>query len=465
MLSKINVFNYLSVVIVFMLSTIAFYYGYKVHSSIIRADEWRFLQIYLIPLYDGTFSWKMLFADQHGNFLDGLIFIANALYFDLTGDLFFYIGIFSKISIFIIIAFILNDNFNDNKLFYAFSLLVIGTTFFSLKGTMEYQWPLVTRAYLFLLMFVVILYFTDKYLKQEDKSIKNIIAIFVFSILLSISIKTASLILIGSIMGLLGVLAIVDRHNRRKFLTIISLFVLTIVLIKIFWYIFVIDTSREVSNKIDFSLFSIVSFFQSYGLALLSGLVNIEILNKKFEPNNIILFSYLYLIIYLFVMFYSIKKKTYEKTLVPLAMMAYPLLFILGVLIYRYFPIQDKINWLIVSPRYIKSYEFGAVGLLWNILLIYDKVKLDRWKNNMLISLGFLFILINIYYMYFSYKTSNAFVKAFSNADEKIYYYAGDKDSLPKWLKGGYFSDEKVDFLKKHKLNIFSDKYNMIDKR
>jgi len=460
MLSKINVFNYLSVVIVFMLSTIAFLYGEKVHSSFVRSDEWRFIDVYLVPLYEGVFSWKYLFMDQHSSSIDGILFIINALYFNLTGDLFFYVGIISKILILILLTLVIKKNFKNNSIFCLFALLLIGTTFFSLKATMEYQWPLVTRFSFFVLLFLMAFYFIDKIIQKNNNTVKYFIYIYLILIILLLAHKSGATIMISSAIALMVALLIFNKENRTKYVYLILLFFAAFLTIKLFWIIFSIEQSHSVNSKINFYNFSIMSFMESYVLALLSGFVKIEFLKKNLEISTLLFLGYTYGLIYFIVIFYSMKFKTYEKSTIPLILMFYPLLFILGVLLYRYFPVYGEVNWLVISPRYIKTYELGTVGLLWNILLIYDKVKLDRWKNNMLISLGFLFILINIYYMYFSYKTSNAFVKAFSNADEKFYYYAGDKDSLPKWLKGGHFSDEKVQFLKKNNLNIFNENYN-----
>jgi len=457
---KNNIYNLSAILIVSALSVMAFYYGEKVHSSFIRADEWRFLEIYLMPIYDGTFFWKNLFADVHGNFLDGILFIANAVYFDLTGDLFFYVGIISKILIFVLFAIVLKNNFVDKPNYYIFALLIIGTAFFSLKGTVEYQWPLVTRVYLFILMFLSVLYFLDKYLKSNLRSLTILLSILTISFLLLLSIKTAGLILLGSLIGLLFILSMIDTEKRIKFFDLIGILILAIVLIKISWTLLSLDTSNEVSNKINLNTFSIASFIESYALALFSGLIRIEIFVKDFTMSTVLVFAYIYLMVYFITIFYSIKLKTYTKTIIPLALMFYPLLFILGVLLYRYSPVTGQINWFVASPRYFSTYELGLIGLLWNLLLIFYGLKTDKFKSIIFYFLGFFFILVNIHYMDYSFKTSRSFIKAFSNADEKLYHYTGDQASLPKWLKGGSFSDEKVEFLKENNLNVFNDKYN-----
>lgn len=70
----------LSFLIILVLLCNAIYYGYINHSSIIRADQWRFIELYLYPIYDHSFEFKLLWSDHHPNALIALLFMGFFLF-------------------------------------------------------------------------------------------------------------------------------------------------------------------------------------------------------------------------------------------------------------------------------------------------------------------------------------------------------------------------------------------------
>lgn len=452
--------NVITLIIVFCLSAIAFYYGYVTHSSFVRADEWRFIEIYLMPVYDGTFTWRDLFSDHHAVPLDGVLFILNALWFDLSGDLFFYVGIVCKILFFIMLVLLVRNSFEKSGLYYILTILLLGTVWFSLKSQVEYAWPLVTRANLWFLLYLYILYLIDLYLKNNDKNNKILAYIFIASFALIIINKDIATLMLGAVLSITVVILIL-KDKKQDTLKLIFALVIVFVFYKLFWYGFGLDNLQQYQNsiKLDFDKFSFIAFFDSYALALLSGLVKIEFLKQTTNDALILSLGYFVLIIYTATILYAIKNKIYVKTLIPLAFMIFPLFYILGVLLFRYMPVNDEINWLITSPRFIKIYEVGIIGMFWNLILLYDKKQTEKKPSFILYAFIVLVVVINVLTITNSLKNSKSIVAINKNVEGQLLNYQGEQALIPKWARGSYFSDEKLEFLKKHKLNIFSENY------
>ncbi|MBU1884499.1 hypothetical protein KKB80_09620, partial [bacterium] len=143
--------TYIKVAIIFLISLIllwtfsAVYFGYDAHSSVIRADQWRFLRIYLAPIYNGTFEFRDLWCDEHPNAFKAVIFILNAKLFDLSISLFFYVGIISKVLFIYLFVYLLNTTLTSvTMLNRALISLIFVSIYFSIKTINEYTLPLIT---------------------------------------------------------------------------------------------------------------------------------------------------------------------------------------------------------------------------------------------------------------------------------------------------------------------------------
>lgn len=163
---SLRITKYLTVFVVIAFFANAFYYGYETHHTIIRADLWRFIELYLMPYYNGTFELKMLWSDHHPNPISAILFILSAEYFDLTVSLYYYVGIISKIFFMAFFLYLMDKSIErKSPLLYLMMMLVV-SIFFSLKSHAEYTTSLVTFGNFWMLLSLTVLYIVDKVLKK-----------------------------------------------------------------------------------------------------------------------------------------------------------------------------------------------------------------------------------------------------------------------------------------------------------
>ena len=446
-------------IIVFVFIINAIYFGWTIHSSYIRADQWRFIELYLYPLYDNSFEFKMLWSDHHPEPLIASLFILSEKYFDLTVNLYFYVGIIGKAFFIILFLFLVNKSLKNVGLI--FNLLVyvlIVSTFLSLKSINEYAWSLVTLGNFWLFILLVGAYYLSNIYKEIN--IKNSsLLLFILACLLVFS-KDLAIIYIGSIIGTLLLVLFIDKRYG-KFLEVMFIVLLSFLIYKIF-YIY-IDVEQKYTNSILFDInnFNIIGIIQSYSIGLLSGVLQIQFLKDiGFENTTILYIGYVILLLYVMVIIIYIKLRLYNISLIPIIFMLFTLVFITAVILYRFYPSADIINWVIASPRYTKLYEIGIISMFWAIAIIIKTALFNKILIKTIILMVSVLILINIY----AIKTSWDFSKYVVNTNKKIEkelfsYVNGNDNKIPKFVRGGFFSEEKVEFLKKYKLNVFSDNY------
>lgn len=450
---KLNKNNFIKYFIFFVITLIilnAVFFGFEVHSKYIRSDMWRYVEMYLYPIYqNGNFNWRLLWEDQHSQPLTALTFIINSLYFNLSINLFFYIGIVSKILVGILLIWISNKVLLNYKWKYIVFLVII-LHFFSIRSVVEYGWPLVLRANLWYFIMLIILLMVDK---------KNLKIFFLLTFLLVFINKSFSLVFIIALSFVLIIIYLIEKKNYI-FKYIILMFI-AILSLKIFFLLFDIQPHSP-TFKFNINNLSLKNYIDFFSLGLASGVINVMYFKKIFGEEFVKVFGYIYFAFYIFIIIFYFKLKLYKKTIVPISLMFFSLSFILAVSLFRYFP-NEKNLWLIVSPRYTKAFEIGFIGFYLSFVLILLNINfsyLKRVKNLIILLFSLFMIFVNIYNIIQAWRMKPYIIRAQKKAQEEIYKnYFNPKIIPPKFAVGKSFSHKKVEFLYKYKLNVFSNNY------
>ncbi len=455
--SKIEKKTFLIISMLIVFSFIALYFGLLVHTSIIRADQWRFIDLYIYPIVKNTFDLSLLWNDHHPQPLTAILFIWSKKYFDLTINMYFYVGIIGKILFISFFTYLLNKSTQMSVIKTLIILLVI-STFLSLKSFNEYGWPLVTLSNIWLFILLVLFFYIDKLYKNFN--ISDYLIVYILITFLLIMVKDTAIIYIASLFSILLLISLIDKQYN-KIISYILVLTMSFTTFKLFF--FLIEVQEDFSNKLLFNLetFNILGACNSYAIALLSGLLKVESL-KEIDLNEytILTIAYLVTFLYLLTIIYYVKNKIYKVTLVPLSFMIGTLTFITAVVMYRFYPDSSAIQWAVVSPRYTKIYEVGIISMFWSLLLISNKKIFSNLQKKIFIIIILIIVIMNIYYIFSAFHFSKYLINSNIKSEKALQDYSKNReDTIPKYIRGSYFSDDKVDFLKRNHLNVFSKKY------
>lgn len=421
-------------------------YTYIAATPFIRADGWRYMDIYLIPLWNGTFEWKMLWNDIHPYPLSALLYILNVKYFGLNMMYEAIFGIIFKIAFVGLLFYLFKKSMVNKNLFYFLPILFIILSF---NSTVEYTWSLVSLVNVdFFLMFLTAAFANN--LLHRDKN-DALLIYFIFAYLSAmICDYDTNLIFSVALVLALSYIAIVSKKLRSKALFLLSILVFILFIFKIF-LIFVIDykASNLIANfSILFNLkFIVISFVQSVG----ASVFDFESVHKNFVNQNLLTyFSYPLALFWLGSIVIYLKKEMYKITLVPFMMVIFHLLLIGAIILYR--PTE------ITAPRYTSMYQIGMIGGIW----IYALYFMERTRFRFIfLSVLVVVSVVQLLYIPKGWNYFRSLNKITHQHIENLYnvekQQSAQADNLNKGLIGNYFSLSKLEMLKERKLNIYSE--------
>ena len=459
---KYSLLKVLTLIIIVILSVSVLLFTYLYHSEYVRADQWRFLELYIIPIYQNSFHVASLWIDHHPQPLTALLFIISAEYFHLSINLFSYIGIFSKIIFFIFFLYLLNTSITTwQQKSQSLLMIVVASIFFSLKSINEYHWGLVTLSNFWFLVLLGMYFYMDRALKYNVY--KNGIVFGLLVLCLLIGAKDfATIGLLGSAIFLLVLLLFSDK--RKKAIILFLILAVSFLLFKIFWAYLNVEPQHVSKLLFDFNSLNILGALRSLAAALLSGFVNISMLQAYgVSDTYILLTGYMVLAAYMYILFAYLKDKLFDTNSIPLLLILYLFLFIVAIFLFRFFPIGSEIDWRLASPRYTKVYEIGAIALIWAYAILFNKKKRSNFFTCILYIFGIILFILNILSVFKAWDFSKYLVSTNTKIEKSLLECFENNetcDNLPKWLTGGSFTQEKILFLQKNQLNVFYKRGN-----
>ena len=412
--------NWMNIVIVFIvflffLQTLIFTWKYA--SPFVQADDWRFISLYLKPLFNGQFQFKYLWSDPvHPQPIYAFFFVGSAKYFNLQIH---YIGraaIFSQLLLGLLItySFLKSLSATHNlKLLSILGSISLSTIVFSFIVDTPYTWPIMSFIILCSLLGVFIVFLSGYYYNsQKYIDIKMLIIIGVTTIISYISYGDWIVIFCASLLLILFFVFFLEKSKQTKILYLSSTLIISLAISYFFVFLFLREASRNInvdnsiSEFIGFWVNSPLLMLKSIGFALFSGLVNYEWFRVLFDGAKkvYVILSLFFLVSYFATLLLYFKKRIYRQTFLPPVMMVYSFLFIVSVLFFRYNPV-DHGELCLYWPRYIQYYQIGIIGYLWSLFLIVESYLTSSTRSRkpliiLIYSLTFVLLLMwaNDYY-------------------------------------------------------------------
>ena len=454
--------------IVFVITT--FYYTWVIASPYLQADDWRFVNIYLRPVYNGDFKISDLWSDGvHPMPLYATLFIWSSKYFHLQVNYIARFSIFFQMFLGLTVGYSFLNSVKTNKInsyFLIMALISINTVIFSFIVHVPYAWPLMTTLFLSSFFTVFLSSIIDRYLKsQENHGIKVFLITGLILIVFFLMFSDWAVIFSLSIITVLSVISLIERKQLNKLLKVIFVLVLSLIIGGVI-ISFLKENSRNL--HVDYTklmaliIDNPVLFFKTISVGLFSGLVNYKWVVKTLEINQLyyLFFSVVFMIAYVFVLLMFFMKKLYKKSLVPPVLMIYSLIFILSVLVFRYNPVTNG-EYCLIIPRYLQYYQVGLAGFFWGTYLLLFNTKSIKLVNKIIIpviAIILVFFWINDFRL--QLKTSGFLISKYPEVSKNIRERINDENIKVPWSIQSYMNvNSQLNFLKTNKLNIYAPNY------
>jgi hypothetical protein len=467
-LSKKNLLPFVLGGIISLFFCLTAIYTLKYTSPFCRADDWRFIKIFLMPFMKGDFDFRQLWSDPtHPDPIMAILFILNAKLFNLQmnysalGGIIFQFG-----SMIILIIGLVKSLYHKEK--DCFNILLATIIFclllFSFNYTSQYEWYLVTKNYFdYFLAFILVLLINNYAIKRkEDKTILLPILIinffhFIFSYHLAIFTNFIFYIIFI-------VIKLLDKNWNKRALTLLVIFISSFIASKVFLSFMILTGNSYQSlilNNAGLLLFNFFKTLQSVGIAYLSGIFNFEFLFKFGIPLKLWeILSFPILTLFLLDLLLFFKQRIYQKSIFPGFLMLLSIVFIGSVMLIRYNPSQSSGIWCLNVPRYVIIYQIGLIGFFWNIFLIVEDFLLKHPKAKM----GFQIFTINLlifialnwgFHLQQSLKRAQYLLQVYyPETLEKM--KNPDISIVNQTISGKKATIETLSFIKENSLNIYS---------
>ena len=465
----------ITVSVLFFSQTLIF--TWKWASPFVQADDWRFIQLYLTPLFEGHFSFKDLWADfVHPQPVYALFFVGSAKFFDLQIHYIGWAGIVFQFILAIVIAFLFLRSIKLNKHYQSLSILgfiSLSTIIFSFIVHTPYTWPIMTWCFLSSLLFILLSHFSNKYLHSglllNDK---NIIWISLMMIMANLSYGDWTLIFTISLFIVLFLLYWLEKTKRRKIINLSFILLISFLVSYLLLTFYLIEETRNNSYNMNESFLLILRnpllSIKSISVALLSGILNLRWFTSLFESakETYILIAIIFLTNYLFVLFIFFKKKLYNVSIIPATLMIYTLIYISSILVFRYNPIDNGV-FCLYWVRYVQFFQVGIIGYLWAVFLIFNTVVIEHptvRKKIMILSYSLTFILLIFWINDYKHQQNTIipwFKNIYPSASSSIRNKLIDNTVIIPGIArpNSQKINEELDFLYENKLNVFSPDY------
>lgn len=457
----IFIFFILALILVF---NIVFFTEYT-SALYVQRDGWRFIDIYLIPYYNGEFTLKTLFADPiHSQPIIAILQIVNAELFSLNMKYESYFGVFFIIITTLLIVKLLLNNLINFSLFFKFilSLCVIGVLL-SIGSIEKVTWSLLTLSYIPVFFIILISFYFNKSI-NEDILINSKLYLFTLLLIIYLIQKDSGILVTGAL-----IICLFARYflNLRKYLFFVLGFLVVFILFKLFISYLDItalpETNANPLNSIFIVFNNPLTFFHSLSVTFLSPLINFEYVvdNKLLTSEQYIFLSYIPFGLSIFIIYFFIKLKLHIKTtIIPLVIFVYSILFIIAVILFRYPPTDYNSIYLVSSLRYISTYELMVVSILWMGAIVCSSRQFSQNKNfKKLFGLVILIILmLNLYNTSMSW--NKGYYVNINNKDiiQRLINYKADT-IYPPWVHtDGKIKEAHIEFLRSHNFNVFNEK-------
>lgn len=456
---------WLTVAFVFLLVAINFHFIVNYSSGLIKADHWRHFEEILIPLEQGTTSFRLWWENHHPNPILHLyeVLVSGPVFqFDLKYDALFSLAL--HVLIFLLLwraVYKVTEGPDIYKL--ALGIIFSGFYWFSIITPHTFLWTLISLQSLGFVFGILAAVSLLNFSGSEAPAVKDTVKIFIWCTLGILLNFDYGVLFFGSILAALFLHILWNRDwelVKQAFLLTCLLGLSTYVISKVF-----IPDSVGVKMDILATVKNFVQYLWGVSTSIASGIVGENIYRPNFlavkEQYGIanIVFTCALTVVYLIAVFAALKMK--RRALILLSLLAYPGLFSLAVFMGR--ETQDFHVYL-SAPRYATNFKIGwlaAILVFFMYWRFFDLTRFMRWTSIVLASASIIF---------WSYGTLATFKvahywEASSDRSEVLLYMVGTEDvatvKLDRSITGANINYEPVvEFLLKKEYNVFSKGYD-----
>lgn len=457
-MSRPQLSSHLVWIVFFLLALNVVLFTYFNALPYVKSDGWRYIDIYLIPWNEGSLGVSGFFNDHHPAPITAGLFIINAEILGLRMDYEAMFGVlFVVLSSFVLIREMEKRNLGR------LSVITVAIITMSLVSVNVYVWSLVAISYYMPGLFgLLVLFYIDRMAKNRiglrDLSILAMV-LFLFLLMFGDSAKS----ILVPVIGVFLFAVILER--KMEYLKFVAVVVIAILLHS--EALDALGVSDNYSEKLMHgNLFgNIFTYFDEFlryiGVAFMSSWGNITYHTRNFGLSVYVIeiAGLIVLMIYLVTSYFYYQSRIYEKTKIPIILIAVALITAISGWLFRYNP---ELHQPVAAniPRYYMMYSFGLVGVIWT----WAEYLKERTTNVRFIVNGFMVILIGSHLAALSngWHVSKYIIKDIEDVSEiMISHGNGDySKDIPRHVTGANYPErykKGIKYLKDNKLNVFSD--------
>ncbi len=444
----------------------------KAASPYCRADDWRFVLLYLKPLFSENIKLQTFWSDPvHPLPVYSLLFILSTKLFNLQTAHIGWITIFSQFFMGLLIIKEAVKSFSVRTEISFFLLIPVTglcTYLFSFVSHQAYSWPLLTSLIiaLFLLM-VIVQKINHNFLSNRIYKINDYVTLSMLIVVTGLLFSDWVVIISVSLVLTMAGISIFKRDSGRYIIRTTLTIIVSVVFAHLILEFFLIPKSRGLKGyphglyEFLFSHFGIN--LKTVSVGLLTGVIDFKwFIDIGFSKNTFLSLSYWFMAFYIGIFVLYFVRHLYKFSLFPPAMMLFSLLFLASVVYYRYNPTDSDVFCLVI-PRYVIYYQIGIVGLFWSVYLLLLTPNKNSFSNVRNVVLVLVTILLFSAWLINLSKT-NKIVNYLDYKYPEVSQQIRDKKENPSievpWsCRRGWDISKQLEFLHHHKLNIFAPNY------
>lgn len=429
-------------------------YIFNIEQPVLIGDSWRYVKRFLIPFYESGLSFATIYSDAHPSPITALVFIANAVVFDLSMKVELIIGIFARVlSTGLLLWLFLRHT--DRKS--GISAIGIIVTLSAIYPMAMYQWSVHAFTNVFILIAVVYFIRIDKVLNSSDlneNSGKKFLALTLFLVFMIAVARDYAYIAIVSSSTILFILFFTSKN--RFFLYVGFTQLVFLWLGKVVYKYAGVREFGLVPDYAEKILANPMNIVNTFSLSMLSGAVPLEFINSVLGVSGTLFVAHFLVGLCMVLCVIYIRDGHWKRSSLPIFLVAFVVVFCVITITYRYLPEKRYAVWGGVPNRYIHIYSMGIVGLWWMVFEVTNSRKIWRIIGTavLLMQIGFLFT--NDVGAWKKIPARNAA----GNKNSLLVYKQGMNEAPKEQLSvyGASYPKAQLSFLRDQSLSVFSQK-------
>lgn len=458
--------RYVAILMILVAFLFYIFYIHRSAGNIVYMDQLRILDI-VDKYFSGNLKAMDLWAPylQHRIFGYRLIFLVNAIFFHLNTFFEMYLGavMLCVICIFIYLEY--------EKSFYKYCLdkkkmlifFIITCIVFGLQKWEVIVLSMGVNMYIQIILDMAIFSVLNNILTKGESLAFLLVKLSIFILLFIMFFSGAYYYAcLGSVIVILFMNIYLNKEERKKSIFLIYIVgVVSIIGLKI--YSIGMNTNNEgiyepITKQIYFLCSHFFDALKFYVLSLAGSIVGVETAEVYLNLNIMLGIGFILLSIYFFSIIIFVLNKLYKKTYMPLFLIMYTLIFCVLILV-------GRLNYGIdygMSSRYMNETQYGLIGVLWIISLLFDISNEKKRYSYYITSVVIFVILGQLSTNFFEWQKGPYRKIAYERMRTIALKSTLTEDDTIIFQSDPYITRKGIEILKKYNLNVFYDYSNKI---